>query len=478
MMSRHTSPPRLELHPDRLFPAEDKLRNIARELYSHVAQMPIISPHGHVPVEWLADDIAFTDPTTLLLTPDHYTNRLLHSAAGVELDQLGVPVGTEISESQAREAFRLFCSNWKIFRGTQVQFWFESQFVDVFGIDVVPSAETADQIYDKIAEALATDDFLPRSLYKRFNIQAMATTDDPCSDLAGHAKLASDPTWDGKVVPTFRPDAYLEPARDAWRELTAKLAETADVDINSYASHLEAMRIRRQFFRDNGAVSSDHSHADNGTERLTDQQAEQLFQQALKGEISTADGTALRRHMLNDQARLATEDGLVMTLHPGVYRNHDHQTFERYGADVGGDIPTRVDFVEGLQPLLSAYGNADGFQLVLFTMDETVFSREIAPLAGWYRSVYVGAPWWFIDENDAMLRFRRSTTGYSGFSKASGFIDDTRAFCSIPARHDAARRVDSVFLAHLVSEHRLTMADATEVAIDLVSTQPKKAFKL
>lgn len=216
MMST-TSPDRLELHPDRLFPAEGKLRGVARELYSHVETMPIISPHGHVPVEWLADDIRFTDPTTLLLTPDHYTNRLLHSVAGVDLDLLGVPVGTEISDSQAREAFRLFCANWKIFRGTQVQFWFESQFVDVFGVDVVPSAETADQIYDTIAAAIATDEFLPRSLYKRFNIQAMATTDDPCSDLSAHAKLASDPTWGGKVVPTFRPDAYLEPARPAWR---------------------------------------------------------------------------------------------------------------------------------------------------------------------------------------------------------------------------------------------------------------------
>lgn len=478
MMSSQPSPARLELNPDRLFPAEEKLRNVARELYSHVEKMPIISPHGHVPAEWLADNTRFTNPTTLLLTPDHYTNRLLHSVGGVELDQLGVPVGSEISDEQAREAFRLFASNWKVFRGTQVQSWYESQFVDVFGIDLVPSAETADQIYDHIDAALATDDFLPRSLYKRFNIEALATTDDPCDDLAAHAKLAADPTWDSTVVPTFRPDAYLEPARPAWRDLTAKLARTADVDISSYADHVEAMRIRRQFFKDHGAVSSDHSHSDTGTARLSDSKAEELFQQALKGEITVADGAALRRHMLNDQARLAVDDGLVMTLHPGVYRNHDQNAFERYGADVGGDIPTSVDFVEGLQPLLSAYGNAEGFQLVLFTMDETVYSRELAPLAGWYRSVYIGAPWWFIDETDAMLRFRRSTTGYSGFGKASGFIDDTRAFCSIPSRHDAARRVDSVFLAHLVTEHRLTMDDATQVAIDLVSTQPKKAFKL
>lgn len=472
------SPAPLTPHPDRLLPADPGVRDIARELYQVAAELPIISPHGHVPAEWLADDEPFSDPTSLLLTPDHYTNRMLHSAGGVDLAELGVPVGSEMDEELSRSAFRKLCENWKYLRGTPVQFWFESEFHDVFGVKVRPSAETADEIYDQIAECLTRDEYRPRALYKRFNIEALATTDDPCSDLSAHQKLANDPGWDGRVVPTFRPDAYLEPARPAWRELTGKLAETADVDISSYASHVEAMRVRRQFFKDHGAVSSDHSHADNGTARLDDQQAERLFQQALKGEITTDDGAALRRHMLNDQARLATEDGLVMTLHPGVYRNHDEATYQRYGADVGGDIPTSVDFVNGLQPLLSAYGNAKGFQLVLFTMDETVFSREIAPLAGWYRSVYVGAPWWFIDENDAMLRFRRSTTGYSGFGKASGFIDDTRAFCSIPARHDAARRVDAVFLAHLVTEHRLTMDDATQVAVDLVSTQPKKAFKL
>ena len=182
--------------------------------------------------------------------------------------------------------------------------------------------------------------------------------------------------------------------------------------------------------------------------------------------------------MLNDQARLAVDDGLVMTLHPAVYRNHDSATQQRFGADVGGDVPHAVEFTRALQPMLDAYGNAEGFHLVVFTMDETVYSRELAPLAGWYRGMFVGAPWWFIDEADAIMRFRRSVTGYAGFAKTSGFIDDTRAFCSIPARHDVARRVDSAFLANLVAEHRLAMDEALETIVDLTSTQPKKVFKL
>lgn len=468
----------LTLHPDRLFPADPKTREIARELYARVADLPIISPHGHVPVQWLADDTPFTDPTTLLLTPDHYTNRLLHSVAGVELEDLGVPVGSPMSPEKSREAFRIFCSNWKVFRGTQVQFWFESQFVDVFGIDVRPSAETADRIYDQILERLGTDEYKPRALYKRFNIDFLATTDDPCDDLAGHQQLVDDPTWDSRVVPTFRPDKYLEPARAGWVELTKQLGEVAGVEIGSYADHLEAMRIRRRYFVDHGAVSSDHSHRDARCARLDDAEAERLFARALAGEITLEEGDALRAHMVNDQARLAVEDRLVMTLHPAVYRNHDTATHQRYGADVGGDVPLPVEFASALQPILSEYGNADGFQLVVFTMDETVYSRELAPLAGWYRGMYIGAPWWFIDENDAMMRFRRATTGYGTLHKGSGFIDDTRAFCSIPARHDAARRVDSAYLAGLVAEHRLSLDEAAETAVELVTTQPKRAFKL
>lgn len=468
----------LDPHPDRLFPAPTEIRDITRELYNHVKDLPIISPHGHVPVEWLADDTPFTNPTTLLLTPDHYTNRMLHGAGGVELSELGVPVGSDITDKQARNAFRLLCENWKYFRGTPVQFWFESEFHDVFGVTVRPSKETADQIYDQIAECLEKPEFRPRALYERFNIEFLATTDDPCDDLAGHRQLANDPDWNGRVVPTFRPDKYLEPARADWVQSTKALGEVTDVDVSTYAGNVEAMRKRRLFFKENGAVSTDHSHADARCERLSDDEAERLYADAMKGDISVEGANALRRHMVNDQARLATEDGLVMTLHPAVVRNHDGYAFDKYGADVGGDVPHAVEFSRSLRPMLQEYGNHPNFQLIVFTMDETTYSRELAPLAGYYRGMYVGAPWWFIDETDAIMRYRRSVTGYAGLYKTSGFIDDTRAFCSIPARHDVARRVDCGFLGNLVAEHRLEMDEAVESAIDLVTTIPKRAFKL
>lgn len=472
------TPPTLSIHPDRLLPADPATRAVARELYAAVKDLPIISPHGHVPVEWLSEDRPFQDPTSLLLTPDHYTNRLLHSIAGINLSRLGVPVGTPLSPDQARQAFRQFCTHWPIFRGTQVAYWFASQFVEVFGITAVPSAETADLIYDHIAACLERPEYRPRALYERFNIEALATTDDPCDDLSGHDRLADDPSWASRVMPTFRPDRYLEPARADWVQLTRRLGEAAGIEITGYAGHLEAMRRRRQYFREHGAVSSDHSHRDARCERLDEGTAEALFRRALDGVITTDEADVLRRHMVNDQARLAVEDGLVMTLHPAVFRNHDTTAFERYGADVGGDVPIAVEFANALHPILDAYGNADGFHLVVFTMDETVFSRELAPLAGWYRGLFIGAPWWFIDENDAMMRYRRAITGYGSLRKGSGFIDDTRAFCSIPARHDAARRVDCAFLAGLVTEHRLGETEALETAIDLVTTQPRHVFKL
>lgn len=468
----------LSIHPDRLFPPDPTVRSIARELYAEVQDLPIISPHGHVPVQWLADDTPFTDPTSLLLTPDHYTNRLLHAVAGVELADLGVPVGSPMTPERSREAFRIFCTHWPIFRGTQVQFWFESQFVDVFGVRVRPSAATADAIYDQISACLLSPDYRPRALYRRFHIEALATTDDPCDDLAGHRALAHDETWTSRVMPTFRPDRYLEPARPDWRDLTQALGEAAGVEIGTYADHVEALRRRRQYFKDHGAVSSDHSHRDARCERLEEGEAERLFSLALAGSISHDEACALRRHMINDQARLACDDGLVMTLHPAVHRDHDPHAFARYGADVGADVPVAVEFSDALHPILSTYGNAEGFHLVVFTMDEAVYSRELAPLAGWYRGLYVGAPWWFIDENDAMLRFRRATTGYGTLMKGSGFIDDTRAFCSIPARHDAARRIDCAFLAGLVAEHRLALDEAHETAVALVVDQPRRAFKL
>lgn len=469
----------LHVHPDRLMPPEPGTREVARRLYDTVKDLPLISPHSHVPPQWLTQNEAFPDPANLLLQPDHYVLRMLH-ANGASLSDLGRgPEGpVQLDEAGARRAWRILCENYHLFRGTPVKYWFDTTFAEVFGITAAPSAATSDIIYDQIAEALRTPAFRPRALFDRFNISIMATTDDPIDDLSPHQALAADDTFSGRVLPTFRPDRYFELARSDWPTLVGQLGEVSGIDTGSYAGFISAIENRRQYFKDNGGVSTDHSHIDAGTAPLEDVEAARIFSAALRGEASEQETFAFRRHMMSESARMACEDGLVMTLHHGVRRNHDPQNFEHYGADAGSDIPVAVEFTDALGPLLGRYGNHPNLHLVIFTIDETVFSRELAPLAGYYSSVYVGVPWWFIDAPESIRRFRGAVTETAGFYRTSGFIDDTRAFMSIPTRHDMARRLDASYLATLVVEHRLTEDEAQATALDLVTTIPKKVFKL
>lgn len=466
----------LTLHPDRLLPADPGTRAVARSLYEQVADLPIISPHGHVPPAWLAQDTPFRDPTSLLITPDHYVTRIMH-ARGVELADLGVGQGA-LSEEASRRAFRLLCQHWPAYRGTPMRLWLEQQLVEVFGVDVVPSAATADRVYDAVMDWIGRDSSRPRALMEQFDIAFLATTDDPCDDLEHHRSLAEDGSFTRTVVPTFRPDRYLEPAAPGWVADVDRLAEVSGTDTGTYAGWVAAMEDRRTFFKERGGVSTDHSHRDLGTEPLEDGEAERLYTAARRRRISAEDGDRLRRHMVTEMVRMATEDGLTMTFHPAVFRNHHPGTLERYGADVGADIPVSVEATRALQPALARYGTHPNLTLVLFTMDETVFSRELAPLAGFYPSVRIGVPWWFIDAPESIKRFRAAVTEYSGFTRTSGFIDDTRAFLSIPARHDMARRLDCGFLAELVAQHRLSEGEAHETATYLVSTQPREVFGL
>jgi glucuronate isomerase len=469
-----TSP--LHLHPDRLFPPDPGVRKLAAALYEQVQGLPIISPHGHVPAEWLADDTAFADPTSLLITPDHYVTRLLHGH-GVDLGDLGV-ARESFDTEESRRAFRILCEHWNVYRGTPVRFWLDAQLADIFGITVRPSAATADAIYHQIADRLPRPEFRARALFERFGIEVLATTDDPCDDLAAHRRLAEDPTWTARVVPTFRPDRYLEPGLATWNDDVDRLAETSGIETGEYDGWLAAMAARRAHFIAHGAVSADHSHLDVRTDPLETAEAEHLYTLARTGEIGTGEATALRRHLLFQMGLMSAEDGLVMTLHPAVRRNHHTPSAQAYGTDIGTDIPVAVEFTDALQPLLSTVGTHPGFQLVLFTLDETTFSREIAPLAGFYPSVFAGAPWWFLDAPEAILRYRAAVTETAGFAKTSGFIDDTRAFCSIPARHDMSRRLDASFVARLVADHRLDEDEAYEVVHELVDTNPRRAFKL
>ncbi|GMA38158.1 glucuronate isomerase [Mobilicoccus caccae] len=466
----------LTLHPDRLFPPEATTRGVASRLYDQVKDLPIISPHGHVPPEWIAKDIPFRDPASLLITPDHYVGRIMH-AHGVDLARLGVAQG-ELDETASRAAFRTLCEHWHLYAGTPVRYWLENEFVDIFGIDEVPTAENADRLYDAVSEWISRPTSRPRALMESFDIEFIATTDDPCDTLEHHIALAQDPSFTRRMAPCFRPDAYLEPARKDWNERTDRLADVSGVSIDSYADWVAAMENRRAFFKENGAVSTDHSHKDLRTDVLPEGEAERIFREARAGSASRVECEALQRHMLSEMARMAADDGLTMTLHPAVARNHDPATLRDFGADVGGDVPISVEATRALQPLLTRYGNTGTFNLVVFTMDETIFGRELGPLAGFYRNMYVGVPWWFIDAPDAIRRFRKAVTEPAGFHKTSGFIDDTRAFCSIPARHDMSRRLDCVHLADLVVEHRLSEDEAARIAHELVVDIPRKVFTL
>nr|WP_296071273.1 glucuronate isomerase [uncultured Actinoplanes sp.] len=466
----------LRLHPDRLLPVQSEVRAIARRLYQQVRHLPIISPHGHVDPRLLLDDTPFTDPAALFIQPDHYVTRLLH-AGGITLDRLGVGEGP-LPEHRARAAWRLLCENWHLLRGTPVRYWFDAELSEIFGITARPSAANADLLYDTIAEQLAGPAHRPRALLRRFGIDFLATTDDPADDLAAHAALAADAGVTTRIAPTFRPDRYLEAARTDWPDLVKHLGEAADTDVSTYAGYVSALERRRRHFVEHGAVSADHSHADARAEPLGNREADRIYRRALAGQASAAETVAFRRHMLFQMARMSVDDGLVMTLHPGVHRNHHPETLHRYGPDTGHDIPVPVEFTRALQPLLSAFGTEPGFHLVLFTVDADVFGREIAPLAGFYPAVYAGAPWWFLDNPSAIRRFQESVTEIAGFDRLSGFIDDTRAFCSIPARHDMSRRLDAGHLARLVAEHRLDEDEAADTLRTLVAEQPKRVFKL
>jgi glucuronate isomerase len=458
---------------DALLPADARTREIARELYEGVATAPIISPHGHVDPRLLLDDQPFRDPAELFITRDHYVTRMLHSA-GVELGQLGLDPSRPVDP---REIWRRLAENWHRFAGTASGYWLAHELSTLFEVEHELDEDSADRVYDRISAALAEPEFRPRALFERFGIEVLATTDDPLDDLAPHRALAADPSFAGRVLPTFRPDAYVDPSAPTFVENVSRLLG-ATGEGATFAGYLAALAARRAHFISAGAVSADHGVLEPFTVELDPTAAEELFQRALAGDLDAAGARAFRGHMLFHMARMSVEDGLVMTVHPGVRRNHHTATFERYGADTGHDIPVRTEYTENLRPLLEAFGTAPGFHLVLFAVDETVYSREVAPLAGFYPGVFVGAPWWFLDAPDAILRWRSAVTETAGFYRSSGFIDDTRAFLSIPARHDTARRVDSSFLARLVVEGRVSLATAHRISRDLVTTIPREVFKL
>jgi len=473
------------LEADRFFDPDPAVRRVARELYDETRSLPIVSPHGHVDPAILARNERFAEPAALIVQPDHYILRLLY-ARGVPLEALGVPRrdrggggggGSAPVETDACKVWKLFADHSYLFRGTPTGAWLDYELHEVFGVRDRLSGETAARVYDEIAEKLATPEFLPRALFQRFNIEVLATT-DAASDSLDHHRTIRESGWKGRVIPCFRPDAVFRIAAPEWPAQLEALGREHGAPLVDYAEFIRALEDRRTFFKSMGATATDHGVLEPYTTWLSPDEAETLFQRARQGDVTAADERRFTAHLLMEMARLSVRDGLVMQIHAGALRNHNRLVFERFGPDRGADIPVATEFTRNLRPLLNAYGNDERLTLVVFTLDESTYSRELAPLAGHYPSVRLGPPWWFHDSLEGMRRFRERTTETAGIYKTAGFNDDTRAFCSIPARHDMARRVDADFLAGLVARHVIDKNDARRMARALAYELAKETYKL
>lgn len=468
----------LVLHEDRLFPAEATARAVARRLYAEVRNLPIISPHGHTNPQWFADDTPFPDPAALFIVPDHYIFRMLYSV-GIPLEALGIAPkrGKPKAEKDPRKIWRLFAENYYLFRGTPTRMWSDHVFKEVFGIDQVLGPDTADLYFDTIQDSLKKPEFRPRALYERFNIEAMSTTDSPIDDLRHHKKIKQS-KWKGRVVPAFRPDPVVDPEFDGFAANLAKLGAISGENIATWNGYLKALAARRAYFKTLGCTSTDHGHPTAQTADLGRKACAALYDKVLRGRVTAKEAELFRAQMLTEMARMSLDDGLVMQIHPGSFRNHNPHLLKTFGRDMGADIPTATEYTRALKPLLDRFGNEAKLTVILFMLDESAQSRELAPLAGTYPCLRLGPPWWFFDSPEGMMRFRRNVTETAGFYNTVGFNDDTRAFLGIPARHDVARRVDCAFLAELVADHRMDEDEAREVAVDLAYTLPKKAYRL
>ncbi len=471
-------PDPLVLHEDRFFDSDPAVRSIARELYAGTRSLPIIAPHGHVDARLLAENEPFPEPTALFIWPDHYILRLLYSQ-GVSLDAIGIPRRDGVaSEADPRRVWQILADNIHLFRGTPTGLWLDHQFAELFGVSVRLNGASALRIYDEIAEKLRSPEFRPRALYERFNIEVLATTDAASDSLEHHAAIRHSAWGSGRrIIPCFRPDAVLRIASPDWAGAIAALSRACGSDIDTFEELISGLESRRAFFKSMGATATDHAVVEPYTQQLNSDEAEDLFQRAVDGAATPADQRCFEGGMLMEMARMSLADGLVMQLHAGSMRNHNQPLHELYGADRGGDIPIATEFTRNLRPLLNAYGNDPRFTLILFTLDESTYSRELAPLASHYPAVRLGPPWWFHDSIEGMTRFRERTTETAGIYNTVGFNDDTRAFCSIPARHDLSRRVDANWLARLVARHILSRTDALEMARALAYDLAREAYR-
>jgi glucuronate isomerase len=472
------------MNPDRFFDPDPTQRAIARDLYEPVATLPLICPHGHVDPRLFADpDYSFGSPVDLLIIPDHYVFRLLYSK-GIPLESLGVPPSPKLGEGTGvrvetdhRKIWQTFADNFYLFRGTPTGVWLNDELANIFGVQEKLTSESAQRVYDCLADRLASPEFKPRALFERFNIEVLCTT-DAATDPLTHHQTIKDSGWCGQIRPTFRPDGVINFDAPNWRANIDTLSEVSGVEVGDYASYIRALENRRAFFKSLGATATDHAALTPFTEELSVGEAGTIFRHALNGQATADDAARFTGHMLMEMARMSIDDGLTMQLHPGSLRNHNDVIFQRFGPDKGADIPIETEYTRNLQPLLNKYGNDPRLTLIVFTLDESAYARELAPLAGHYPALRLGPPWWFFDSLNGMARYFDLVMETAGLYNTCGFNDDTRAFPSIPARHDVWRRAGANWLAGLVSRHVIDLNDAHEMMRALATGLVKDAYKL
>lgn len=453
-------------------------RDEAAALYETIRDLPLICPHGHVDPRLFVDEsVSFGTPVDLLLIPDHYIFRMLYSQ-GISLEALGIPrLDGGPVETDHRKIWGLFAQHFHLFRGTPTGVWLAQELEEVFGVRHKLDAGSAQAIYDQVAARLSSPDFKPRSLFERFNIEVLCTTDAATDDLAHHAAIRAS-GWAGRVVPTFRPDNVVNLDTPGWRKNVDALSAVSGIDVVGFASFIQALEQRRAFFKGMGATATDHAAITAFTGELSPSEADAIFQSALKGQSTPEDACRFTGHMLIEMARMSSEDGLVMQLHVGAYRDHNPAIFERFGPNMGADIPVQVELTRSLRPLLNRFGTFPDFRLILFTLDEAVYSREMAPLAGHYPALRLGPPWWFFDSLNGMRRYFDLVIETAGLYNTAGFNDDTRAFPSIPARHDLWRRAAADWAAGLVVRRVVDMSDGLAIVRALAYDLAKESYRL
>jgi glucuronate isomerase len=465
------------LHEDRFFDSDPAIRNAARELYAEIKDYPIVSPHGHVDPKIFVENKPFPNPAELFISPDHYVFRMLYSQ-GISLEDLDIPKkGNKRLGIDPRKVWQVFADNYYLFAGTPSGVWLDYEFNIVFGVKEKLHSNNAQKVFDIINEKLKSEEFLPRNLFNKFNIELLTTTDSATDQLEYHKQI-KDSGWDGRIIPCFRPDGLTNLLNPNWQSEFNELQKLTSIEITKYDNFIEALQIRREYFKTMGATSTDHGVTSPLTSKLTEGEVNAIFSRALKGRATEKDSDLFTANMLMEMARMSCDDGLTMQIHAGSSRNHNNVIYEKYGLDKGCDIPQRTEYTNNLKELLNVYGNNPNFNVIVFTLDETAYSRELAPLAGHYPAMKLGPAWWFHDSIEGMTRYRHMVTETAGFYNTVGFNDDTRAFVSIPARHDVARRVDANYLGGLVAKHIININEAKSIIIDLTYNLVKKAYKL